>query len=159
MLIISLTLMQSCATTKSNKQYDSIYRTIMDDIKTTPEFGEFKDNEGVECSNFSVAKYEYHLCEFSIFFEDKSIKEAYREKCMDMDLSTLKTDKENLEDFSDKGKKCFIVHFSEKINNRIIVEIIAKKNKDKIGYESLHFLYNINNNQVKKLEGIEVVND
>lgn len=160
-IIIALTFMQSCSTSKNNKPLDqSIYRLIINDIKNTKEFKDFKSNEEDKCSIFLVTKYEYHLCEFGIFFKDKSIREIYKKRCDNVDLSTLETEKDDLDKFSDKGTYCYIVHFSEKTDDKIIVEIIPKKAEGKIGYESLYYLYQIiGNNQIKKLENIRVIHD
>ena len=70
------------------------------------------------------------------------------------------TEKSNiLNKLSDKGETCFVANFSFKVKDKIAVKIIFKSDENKIGYESLHFLYDVSNNQLQRLESIEVTND
>jgi len=120
----------------------SIYDLVINDIKSSKEFLEFKKKIGATCDIFEVAKSEYHLCELNVHFENDGIK-ALKDKCKDMDLSTISTEKNDLNRFSDEGTPCFKVYFSEKIENKIIVELIQKSAENNLGYENLNFLYEI----------------
>lgn len=160
-IALMLLIIQSCATNKGDKSLDSsIYRLIINDIKKTTRFVDFKKSKNKNCSNISVVKYEYHLCEFADFFKDKEIKKAYLERCKNIDLSDLKTDRNDLNKFSDKGDRCFIAHFSQIIKDKIIIEITPSNKKRRINNESLYFLYKIlGKNQIKKLESSLIIHE
>lgn len=154
-LILTIVIfLQSCA----SAQTTDVYRKIVDDIKNSKEYEGFTNQSNQNCKGLSVSKYKYSVCSFGSFFKDEDIKTFMDNECNEEE--TFKSKKNNaLKKFSDTGETCFIADFSFKVKNKIAVKIISKSDEDKIGYESLHFLYDVNNNQVRKLESIEVTND
>jgi len=141
-----------------NAQNKEEYTKIIEDIKKTKEYEGFISSHKQNCKGLAVSKYKYSICSFGSFFKDGEIKSFLDSKCSEEE--TFKSKKCNLlKKLSDKGNTCFIADFSFKIKDKIGVKIISKKDEGKIGYESLHFLYDISTNEVRMLEAIKVTND
>lgn len=153
-LIISTVLLQSCASTK----HTDVYRQIVEDIKASKEYEDFTNQSKKKCKGLLLSNHKYSICSFGLFFKDREIKEFIYNDCSEKE--TFKTEKINdLKKLSDKGETCFIGDFSFKVKDKIAVKIFSKSDMNKVGYESLHFLYEISNNRIQKIESIKVIND
>ncbi|QMU65796.1 MAG: hypothetical protein GKR88_16980 [Flavobacteriaceae bacterium] len=154
LILITTFLLQSCA----SAQATDVYRKIVDDIKNSKKYEDFTNQSKQKCKGLFVSKYKYSVCSFGSFFKNEEIKAFIDNECSEEE--TFKTEKSNvLNKLSDKGETCFIADFSFKVKDKIAVKIISKSDENKIGYESLHFLYDVSNNQAQRLEIIEVTND
>jgi hypothetical protein len=156
LILIIILFAQSCISTNAQSKDD--YRKIVDDIKNSKEYKDFVNKREQGCKTLLVSKYKYSICSFGSFFKNGDIKTFIDNECSEKE--TFKSKKCNrLKKLSDKGETCFIADFSFKVKDKIAVKIISKNDERKIGYESLHFLYDLADNQVKRLESIEVIND
>ena len=155
--IITFFLLNSCSSTKLKNQEiekKSIYQLILNDIKNSPEFNKFKKNN---CDKFIVGKYSYSFCSFFIH-DNVEIKSLYNKYCKSRGLENINENApENLNIYSDNGRKCFIAYFSEILEGKIIVSVIYKKDERAYGYTELTYYYDLSNKQVKKINAFELI--
>jgi hypothetical protein len=163
-ITVFFSIILSCNTTKNENAIEnlSVYENVIKDIKSSKDFNQFSKRRNILCSNFYVQKYDYSICGFGQMFKDEKFNQDYKEICdEDYDLVKYDSSISNLDKFSDKGENCFIIYFSEIVNNRILVEVISKDDESKSGHESLYYLYLIeeSNNKVKLIESIKVIHE
>jgi hypothetical protein len=155
--ILSLFILNSCSSTKlKNQEFEnkSIYQLILIDIKSSPEFNKFKKNN---CDKFLVGKYSYSFCSFFIN-DNMELKSLYDKYCKSRSLENINENApENLNKYSDKGRKYYIVYFSEILEEKIIVNIIDKRDENAFGYTDLTFYYDLSNKKIDKMNSFETI--
>lgn len=156
-ILVMLSINYSCSSNKKALQVKSVYELIIDDIKKDNSFKEFIKKYENNCQGLRVSRYEYHICEFRDFSGDeiksKDLVRLRSQLCENYDIyEDHNYLKKNLNQYSEKGEKCFQIYFSEKLINKIVVKIRAIETLKNFGYDTLNYIYEVNNGNVKQVD-------
>jgi len=158
---IVVLILSSCGSSKSKEEL-TIYEKIIQDIKFNEKYINYKKGYKDSCSLFEISTNERPFCMFDIeslkWLNPKSIDlvNTYEElKCEEVKYGknyNVESKNLSLDRYSDEGKSCFKLWFSEITNDKIVIEI-KNVNENSFSYTTMHFIYKINrDNSVEFVE-------
>lgn len=126
-----------------NNKY-SIYELIKNDLLKSSSFLEYKKANNITCNNLKFSKWDQSFCYFNNTFNN-SIPDNGLKFCDENQKEFSQKKIKGINKLNDSGESCFLVSFTDIVEDMLIVEINTKKNPNK----GLLILYDINEKESK----------